>query len=327
MANVDPYVQEWVAGTNGRLYVPLINRLARYPIPECPFPKADRQLLLDIGCGWGRWMLSAAYKDYVPVGIDIKLDAALAARRVLQIHGLPGFVVVADLKRFPFKSCVFDVVFSYSVIQHTHRRRAYSCLDEVHRVLKNQGYCLLQFPTKYGIANFLKGVSRKKAESEDYDSWCVRYYTLSELETLFFKIFGNFSYQPDCFLGIGVQRSDIDILPWRYKPIVILSEGLKALCRLLPICKRLADSIYVLARKKASSSTHASTEASARFLDTSGLLDAGNLEILDLLACPATGCELFFDRERQELVSKAAALAYPIIDGVPIMLVEQARVL
>lgn len=47
--------------------------------------------------------------------------------------------------------------------------------------------------------------------------------------------------------------------------------------------------------------------------------------LLELLVCPLTKMALHYDRERQELVSKAARLAYPIRDGIPIMLPEEAR--
>jgi uncharacterized protein YbaR (Trm112 family) len=47
--------------------------------------------------------------------------------------------------------------------------------------------------------------------------------------------------------------------------------------------------------------------------------------LLEILVCPATGTPLDYDREAGELISKAAGLAYPIRDGVPIMLPEEAR--
>ena len=47
--------------------------------------------------------------------------------------------------------------------------------------------------------------------------------------------------------------------------------------------------------------------------------------LLEVLVCPVTRTKLRYDEERQELVSDAAALAYPVRDGVPAMLPEQAR--
>ncbi|MVA96625.1 Trm112 family protein [Nitratireductor sp. CAU 1489] len=48
-------------------------------------------------------------------------------------------------------------------------------------------------------------------------------------------------------------------------------------------------------------------------------------KLLELLACPLTKGPLTFDAERCELVSKAAELAYPVRDGIPIMLPSEAR--
>lgn len=48
-------------------------------------------------------------------------------------------------------------------------------------------------------------------------------------------------------------------------------------------------------------------------------------KLLDILVCPVTRGPLRLDEERRELISEAAGLAYPIRDGVPVMLTEQAR--
>ena len=47
--------------------------------------------------------------------------------------------------------------------------------------------------------------------------------------------------------------------------------------------------------------------------------------LLELLVCPVTKMPLHYDAEKQELISKSAGLAYPIRDGIPIMLPEEAR--
>ena len=48
-------------------------------------------------------------------------------------------------------------------------------------------------------------------------------------------------------------------------------------------------------------------------------------KLLEILVCPVTKGALVYDRERQELISKSARLAYPIRDGIPVMLEEEAR--
>lgn len=47
--------------------------------------------------------------------------------------------------------------------------------------------------------------------------------------------------------------------------------------------------------------------------------------LLEMLVCPVSHAMLRYDREAQELISEAANLAYPIRDGIPIMLVDEAR--
>jgi uncharacterized protein len=50
-------------------------------------------------------------------------------------------------------------------------------------------------------------------------------------------------------------------------------------------------------------------------------------KLLELIVCPVTKGPLEFDREKQELVSRSARLAYPVRDGIPILLENEARTL
>lgn len=50
-------------------------------------------------------------------------------------------------------------------------------------------------------------------------------------------------------------------------------------------------------------------------------------KLLEILACPVTKGPLIYVKDKQELVSKSARLAYPIRDGIPVMLEEEARTL
>ena len=64
------------------------------------------------------------------------------------------------------------------------------------------------------------------------------------------------------------------------------------------------------------------TQADAQKQDHAGKIDP---KLLEILVCPLTKATLHYDREKQELVSHQAKLAYPIKDGFPIMLPEEAR--
>ncbi|TGE00756.1 Trm112 family protein [Methylobacterium nonmethylotrophicum] len=61
--------------------------------------------------------------------------------------------------------------------------------------------------------------------------------------------------------------------------------------------------------------------------DSPSPLDATRIDpkLLELLVCPLTKERLEYDSGRQELISRSAKLAYPIRDGIPIMLPEEAR--
>ena len=59
--------------------------------------------------------------------------------------------------------------------------------------------------------------------------------------------------------------------------------------------------------------------------ELSPLVSEVDPRLLEILVCPVTHGPLIYDRVRNELISKGAKLAYPIRDGVPIMLPEEAR--
>jgi len=56
--------------------------------------------------------------------------------------------------------------------------------------------------------------------------------------------------------------------------------------------------------------------------DTANSIDP---KLLEILVCPMTKGPLHYDREAQELISEQAGLAFPIRDGIPIMLIDEAR--
>ena len=64
-------------------------------------------------------------------------------------------------------------------------------------------------------------------------------------------------------------------------------------------------------------------------MNDTGAADAPKVDpkLLEILVCPVTRQPLRYDAEAQELVSSAAGLAYPIRDGIPIMLQDEARTL
>jgi len=60
---------------------------------------------------------------------------------------------------------------------------------------------------------------------------------------------------------------------------------------------------------------------------TNGPAPVFDRRMLEALICPRTHATLEYDADRQELISRPAGLAFPIRDGIPVMLIDEARVL
>ncbi len=128
----------------------------------------------------GRWLVAGAAKGYIPVGIHLRLEFCQAARQTLSSAGKNGYAVVVDLKEIPFKENLFDLVWSFSVIQHTHKDRMLNCLAHIKRILAPGGFTKLEFPNKIGIRNHSGPAKQYANKADDFNSWVVRYYTLDE---------------------------------------------------------------------------------------------------------------------------------------------------
>ena len=113
-AKIDAVISYLIAATSGIGYANLVGKLDRYPIPEIPVREGRGDRLLDIGCNWGRWSVSAARKGWQVIGLDPSLGALAAARRAFPNDDV--LFVCGDARFLPFKPRVLQGVFSYSVI-------------------------------------------------------------------------------------------------------------------------------------------------------------------------------------------------------------------
>jgi SAM-dependent methyltransferase/uncharacterized protein YbaR (Trm112 family) len=246
---VDPYVSSAVEKTCGVLYGPLVGRLTEYPIPALPLPPGGDAELLDVGCNWGRWTLAAAGAGYRAVGIDPALEAVAAARRVAAQLGREAEYVVADARRLPFPDASFDVVFSYSVLQHFGKADAVRALGEIARVLRPGGKALVQMANAFGPRNLYRQIARRRFR-ESRGLFGVRYWTPAELTEVFSQAIGPVRLSVDGFFALNAQASDLHLLPRRFRPVVRTSELLRRASERLPALRSVADSLYVEATKE-----------------------------------------------------------------------------
>jgi SAM-dependent methyltransferase len=240
--DIDPVVSHLVAATNGILYKHVIGLLHDYPIPEIRLADGQGKKLLDIGCSWGRWSMAAAKKGYLPVGLDPSLGAILAAKRVAKSLGLRFHGVVADARFLPFRAGSFDVVFSYSVLQHFSKVDVRAALEDIHRVLRTDGTFLLQMASALGIRSLQHQVRRGFREPKDFD---VRYWTPAELLRTFRDVFGSTKLEVDCYFGLGLQPADVRLMSGMSRLVIYGSEGLRSASKVFRPLVYLADSVFL----------------------------------------------------------------------------------
>jgi hypothetical protein len=114
-------------------------------------------------------------------------------------------------------------------------------LQEVQRVLTPQGSVLIQMANMYGIRCLYHQLRRGFRQARDFE---VRYRTPEKLAELFTTV-GSATLSVDGFFGLGIQRSDLHLMPPHYQALIITSELLRAMSAKLPLLTQFADSLYV----------------------------------------------------------------------------------
>ncbi len=239
---VDPVVSMIIPGTSGHLYAARQGRYASYPIPELRLPAASGELFLEIGCNWGRWCIAAARKGYRVVGIDPSLGAVLAAKRVAAQLGVEAEFVVADARRLPFATRRFDVVFSYSVLQHFAREDVERTLDEIARVLKSGGVSFIQLANALGVRSLYHQARRGFRDQGGFD---VRYWRIADMRGAFERAIGPSAVSVDGFFGLGIQSTDVAHMRLSHRLVCHASDALRAASVRVPALVQVADSVYV----------------------------------------------------------------------------------
>ncbi len=243
---LDPVVSFMVGATSGYMYTEQVGRMTAAPIPELRLPKGHGEVLLDIGCNWGRWSIAAAQRGYTAVGMDPSLGAVLAAKRLSRSMGVNANFVVGDALHLPFAQDTFDVIFSYSVLQHFSNEQAAAAIAEAARVSKTDAKLFIQMANRFGIRSLYHQLRRQFREPHEFD---VRYYSPSGLKTLFATHYGPSELSVDGFFGLGMQPSDHTQLPAHKQLILTVAELFRRGSDWIQPLLLAADSLYVTSRK------------------------------------------------------------------------------
>lgn len=245
-SGADTTVEAAIAATCGNLYKHMVGHTVEYPIPELRLPDGQGRSFLELGCNWGRWCVSAARRGYRVVGIDPSLEGVLAAKRVAETLGVEAEYVVADARHLPFPDGSFDVIFSYSVLQHFAKDDARASVAEAGRVLRPGGTALVQFANRFGVRSLY---NRLRAGFRPGTGFEVRYWTPGELDEMFASLVGPARVEVDGFFSLNAQLTDVHLLRWRGRVVVYASDALRRLSRPVRPLRHVADSLYVRARR------------------------------------------------------------------------------
>lgn len=140
----------------------------------------------------------------------------------------------------------FDAAFSYSVLQHFSKENVLLVLNEVRRVLRDDGVSLVQMPNRFGLRQWYASLRQRIEGGGDF---AVRWWTPRELLRVFGTHIGPSRLSVDGYFSLNPQRSDLDLLLFRHRLVVYGSDWLKKLASSVYPLALVADSVYVESKK------------------------------------------------------------------------------
>jgi ubiquinone/menaquinone biosynthesis C-methylase UbiE len=120
-----------------------------------PFPVKKEDVILDLGCGWGRVLKPVLDRGGRAVGCDISGHMLYLAKKHLQKNGYAPLLVRGDGTLLPFKDGAFDMIYSLLVLQHLSKKNGRGVFAEISRVLKNGGTAHVRVPGRFAPENIL----------------------------------------------------------------------------------------------------------------------------------------------------------------------------
>lgn len=254
------YIKTVLIGTNGILYKN-INEPEKYPIANVPFLKNEnlnKPLFIDIGCGWGRWVIDAANKGYNTIGVDITLINLIISKKILEKYQIDDCnFICCDVLNLPISDNSIDIIHSFSFLQHFSEENLNIILSSIHRIMKENAIFKTQMVNKYslrGIYNFYKFKNSKKSlhkgkiyfAQSDFD---VRYFNIKKLNQIFSKLFKINKIENYSFFT-QAQFSDFKLFKFKAKIYLIIVNVINLIAKILPFLKNISDNLLFTLSKK-----------------------------------------------------------------------------
>jgi len=238
------FVEENVKGTSGYLYK---NKLKEYPIPKIDLNKSSYKdkTILDLGCGWGRWTLSFAKDASVSIGVDVSLESLICASIIAKELNLNCLFIYADLRNLPFKKETFDLIYSYSVLQHLSPFDFYKTLKSSRFTLKKNSKMVFQIMNKYALRNIYIQYKRKFRKPKGFE---VRYYKINNLKRFLAKLNFDIKFK-NCSFFTQARITDFSFLTFKGKIIVLIAFIFNFISKYLIFLKYFSDNLYFNLKK------------------------------------------------------------------------------
>ena len=153
------------------------------PITNYPFNLKNNSYLLDIGCGWGRFLLSVTNNKITLVGIDINFKYLQKIKKLKSSYNI--HLIRADCEYLPFRNEIFDYIFSNSVFQHLERKKFYKTILKVQALLKEKSLLVFQIPNMHSVRGFIHYFLKFEKWEKKLTPFYIRYYDIIQLMHLF----------------------------------------------------------------------------------------------------------------------------------------------
>lgn len=239
------YINKYLAATNGFFYEKKKNK--KIAIPNIDLKTSNsRDLLLDIGCGWGRWCFAASKKNYLPVGIETNLNLLLTAKRYSEENNIDAFFIYADALNLPFKKNKFNTIFSFSVFQHFPKKDFFSVLKSTKNILKKNGLFKFQIMNIVGLrCIYTNFILRKKQPKHFFPE----YYFINDIISYCKKYYSKTSVT-NCSFFTQARITDYNSFTTKHKIFMNFTYLINTLCKIFPFMKYFSDNVYINLSKK-----------------------------------------------------------------------------
>jgi ubiquinone/menaquinone biosynthesis C-methylase UbiE len=159
-----------------------------------PFPVRKGDVVLDLGCGWGRVLKPVMDRGASGVGLDISENMLKLSKKHLEKNNHKPLLLRGDGTRLPFMDGSIDMVYSLLVLQHLSKENGKEVLKEVSRVLRKGGSAHIRVPGRFAPENllfsFLQFISIHIFRLNDPIR--MRFYRIGELKRICRGLFSDF---------------------------------------------------------------------------------------------------------------------------------------